>query len=39
MDYKRKYRFKSGNSGKESRQFWILALIAVAVGAAIIYFF
>jgi hypothetical protein len=39
MDYKRKYRFKSGNRGKENRQFWLMMLIAVAIAAAILYFF
>lgn len=39
MDYKRDYRFKSGNSSRESRQFWIMMLIALAIGAAILYFF
>ncbi len=39
MDYKRKYRFRSGNSSKENRQFWLMMLIALAIAAAILYFF
>ncbi len=38
MDYKRDYRFKSGNKGKESRLFWLMMLIALALGAAVLYF-
>ena len=39
VDYKRKYRFRSGNQGNENKRFWILVLLALALGAAIIYFF
>ena len=35
----RNYRFKGINPGKEQRRFWILILLALAIGAAIIYFF
>ncbi len=38
-NYKRQYRYKSGVQGTESRRFWLLILIALAIGAAIIYFF
>lgn len=38
-DYKRKYRFRSGNQSKENRLFWIFILIGLVIGAAIIYFF
>ena len=36
---RRNYRYKGINPGKEQRRFWILILIALAIGAAIIYFF
>lgn len=39
MDYKRNYRFKSGTRSQESKQFWLMAIIGLAVGAAILYFF
>ena len=35
----RNYRFKGINPDKEQRRFWILMLLALAIGAAIIYFF
>lgn len=39
QSYKRKYRFKGVNPGNENKRFWILIIIALAIGAAIIYFF
>jgi hypothetical protein len=40
MDFKtRKYRFKGANTGNEMKQFWLFALIGLALGAAILYFF
>jgi hypothetical protein len=36
---KRNYHYRGVNPGKEQRRFWILILIALAIGAAIIYFF
>lgn len=39
MDYKRKYRYKGVNPGNEQKRFWLLVLIALAIGAAIVYFF
>ena len=36
---RRNYHFKGVNPGNETRRFWILILIALAIGAAIVYFF
>lgn len=36
-DYKRNYRYKGINPGKEQRLFWIMIVIALAIGAAIIF--
>lgn len=36
---RRNYRFKGVNPGSEQKRFWILILIALVIGAAIIYFF
>lgn len=37
--YTRNYRFKSGNQGNENNRFWLLLLLALAIGFGIIYFF
>ena len=40
MDFgRRNYRYKGINPGREQRRFWLLIVIALAIGAAIIYFF
>lgn len=40
MDFgKRNYRYKGINPASEQKRFWILIIIALAIGAAIIYFF
>ena len=40
MDFgRRNYRYKGVNPGREQRRFWLLVIIALAIGAAIIYFF
>ena len=40
MEFKRRnYRFKGVNPATEQKRFWILIFIALAIGAAIIYFF
>lgn len=39
QSYKRKYRFKGVNPDNENKRFWILIIIALAIGAAIVYFF
>jgi len=36
---KRNYHYKGVNPGNEQRRFWILIVIALAIGAAIVYFF
>ena len=38
-DYKRKYRFRSGNQSKENRLFWIMILIALAIGFVMVRYF
>ncbi|MDP3467875.1 MAG: hypothetical protein Q8S11_06040 [Daejeonella sp.] len=38
-EYKRKYRFRSGNQSKENRLLWIMILIGLAIVYAIIRFF
>ncbi len=38
-DYKRRYRYKGINPSKEQKQFWLMLLIALAIGVAIMYFF
>jgi hypothetical protein len=35
----RNYRFKGINPAKEQRRFWILILLALAIGAAIVFLF
>ncbi len=35
----RNYRFKGINPGNEQKRFWILIVLALAIGAAIAYFF
>jgi paraquat-inducible protein B len=35
----RNYRFKGIDPGKEQKHFWILAIVALAIGAALVYFF
>jgi len=40
MDFgKRKYRYKGADTGSEQRNFWIWIVVALTIGAAIIYFF
>jgi len=40
MQFKtRNYRYKGINPGNEQKRFWITILIAIAIGAAIIYLF
>jgi len=36
---KRNYNYKGADTGRESRLFWIMALIGLALVIAIIYFF
>jgi len=38
-DYKRKYRFRSGKQSTENRMFWIMILIALAIGFVIVRYF
>ncbi len=39
MDFKRRnYRFKGADKTGEKRNFWLLIVIGLAIGAAIIYF-
>jgi len=36
---KRNYRYRGANTGREQRNFWIWLLVALAIGAVIVYFF
>lgn len=38
-NYKREYHFRGGHQASENKRFWLLLLIALAIGAAIMYFF
>ncbi len=38
MDYKRKYNFKGGQSGNESRNFWIAIGLGLLLAIIIIFF-
>lgn len=38
-DYKRKYRYKGIDPDAEQKRFWLMLLIALAIGGVIIYFF
>lgn len=36
---RRNYHFKGVNPDSETKRFWFLIIIALAIGAAIVYFF
>lgn len=38
LPHKREYRYRGGNTGSESRLFWIMTVIGLALAFAIIYF-
>ena len=35
----RNYRFKGGNTGGEQKSFWVLLMIGLLIGVAIVYLF